>query len=41
MCGKKGQAKKIFQCYVIQGVGTYVERNDIIITRVNNKEESV
>ena len=20
-CGKKGQEKKIFQCYVIQGVG--------------------
>ena len=27
-CGKKGQEEKIFQCYVIQGEGTYVERND-------------
>ena len=27
-CGKKGQEEKIFQCYVIQGVGMLnVERN--------------
>ena len=27
-CGMKGQEKKIFQYYMIQRVGTYVERND-------------
>ena len=30
MCGKKGQEKKIFQCYTIQGVAGYVECNDDI-----------
>ena len=29
--GKKGHKKKIFQYYVIQGVGAYVERNDVIM----------
>ena len=26
VCGKKGQEEKIFQCYVVQGVGTVVSR---------------
>ena len=31
MCDKKGQEKKIFQCYVIQGVGML---NVMIITMI-------
>ena len=26
MCGKEGQEEKIFQCYMVQGVGTVVSK---------------
>ena len=31
--GKKGQQKKIFQCYVIQGVGTFIDTTDRLRNR--------